>query len=277
MLAPVLLAIDVGNSRIKAGLFDRPSATGLPACHAALAMPVTESRPARRIAAWLDQQSERPEACLIGGVNPRSLAAIADGWESAWGNLQVVERPSSHVLTNRTTVPERVGPDRLFDAVAANRLRGAGQPAIVIDSGTATTVDLVGGDGAFLGGAIVAGFELVAAALHERTALLPRIDIADLESPPTPLGTDTAAALRSGLYWGLVGGVKELVARLAETARETTSESPLLLLTGGASPLLLPHLPSAHHERHLTLQGLILSAVSPSEPRQSEPRPSGSG
>ncbi|MGC1272280.1 MAG: type III pantothenate kinase [Planctomycetaceae bacterium] len=255
-----VLAIDVGNSRIKAGLFDAPPATGLPVCRAAIAIPVDQTNPAAAIERWLTQQSARPATSLLGGVNPPVIAAIREEWTSAWSELNVVERPAPHLLANRTDAPDRVGPDRLFDAVAANRLRRSDQPAIVIDSGTATTINLIDGQGAFLGGSIVAGFGLMAAALHERTSLLPLIDAADLSPPPLALGRNTTDALRSGLYWNLVGGVKELVARLSDVALETSDEPPLVLLTGGASPLLIPHLPASRHEPYLTLQGLILSA-----------------
>src|SRR5690606_15842862 len=103
------------------------------------------------------------------------------------------------------------------------------------------------------------GFDIVADALHERTSLLPRIRMDDLTGTPDALGRNTTGALRSGLYWGLVGGVRELVERLSQIVRETTDEPPLVLVTGGAGQLLLPHLPAARHEPQLTLQGLILS------------------
>lgn len=254
-----VLAIDVGNSRIKAGLFDAPAMTGLPVCRASVAFPVDETSPAAAVGRWLMQQDARPVASLLGGVNPPVIAAIREKWTSSSSELTVIERPASQLLANRTDAPDRVGPDRLFDAVAANRLRRANQPAIVIDSGTATTINLIDGSGAFLGGAIVAGFGLMAAALHERTSLLPLIDAVDLSPPPLALGRNTNDALRSGLYWNLVGGVKELVARFSDIALETSDEQPLVLLTGGASPLLVPHLPASRHEPHLTLQGLVLS------------------
>ena len=258
-MSDAFLAIDVGNSRIKFGLFG-PAAPGeLPACHAATAIPVREPVPAMVIGRWLADR-DRPAAALLSGTNPAVVASIRDDWDQAWGELHLLGQPPSALLANRTDVPVRVGPDRLFDAVAANRLRPPGVPAIVVDSGTATTVNAVGGDGAFLGGAILPGFELVASALHERTALLPRIDVADLAPPPPALGRSTEPALRSGLYWGLVGGVKELISRLSETLAGPADAPPFVLLTGGAAPLLAPHLPAARHEPHLTLQGMVLIA-----------------
>lgn len=249
-----VLAIDVGNSRVKAGLFGPAPAGALPPLVRGTAFPVRDSEPATVIRRWLLEGDESPEAVLLGGVNPGVIRAIRDGWPAEDERLVVLGRPSAGLLPNRTEAPDRVGPDRLFDAVAANRVRPAGAPAIVVDSGTATTVNLLGSDGAFLGGAILAGFELVASALHERTALLPRIEAKDLTPPPEPLGRDTESALRSGLYWGLVGGVREVVGRLS------AAERPMILLTGGAWPLLAPHLTGARVEPYLTLQGMVLSA-----------------
>lgn len=255
------LAIEVGNSRIKMGLFDHPApADGLPVCRSATAIPVDTIDPTGTIGRWLDEQGGRPDVCLLGGVNPPVLARIRDRWNGSSGELRLIERPAAPLLVNRTDAPERVGADRLFDAVAANRLRRPAQPAIVVDSGTATTVNLIDGKGAFHGGAIIAGFGLMANALHQHTAQLPKIDVVELATAPGPLGRNTADAIRSGLYWGLVGSVKELVSRFTQIAVESAHETPLLVLTGGAAPLLVSQLPTAHYEPVLTLQGLILSA-----------------
>lgn len=259
MPAPPFFAIDVGNSRIKAGLFGPAPPGRLPACMGATAFPVRDPDPAVALDRWLAARDEKPATALLGGVNPKVIAAIRNAWQDEWPELAPLDRPPRDLLVNRTDAPERVGPDRLFDSVAANRIRRVDTPAIVVGAGTSTTVNYIDRAGAFRGGAILPGFEMIAAALHERTALLPRIDATNLTAPD-PLGRDTEAALRSGLYWGLVGGVKELVTRFLQTATRESGQPPLLLLTGGASPLLAPHLPAARVEPHLTLQGLVLSA-----------------
>ena len=79
-------------------------------------------------------------------------------------------------LEVRLERPDMVGIDRLVDAVAVNRLRDAGRPAVIVDVGTAITVDLVSADGAFLGGAILPGIQMSARAMHEFTDLLPLVD-----------------------------------------------------------------------------------------------------
>src|SRR6185312_8188631 len=96
---------------------------------------------------------------------------------------------------------DHVGIDRLLDAVAANSRRPAGVPAIIIDAGSAVTVDLVDEAGAFTGGAILPGLRLMAKALHDYTALLPLVD-PPTQAPPLP-GTATIPAIESGIFWAV--------------------------------------------------------------------------
>jgi type III pantothenate kinase len=137
-------------------------------------------------------------------------------------------------------------------------VRPTGEPVIIVDSGTATTVDLVGADGVFAGGAILAGFELSALALHRYTALLPLVPPSDLKgTDPAPVGKNTRDAIRSGLFWGHIGAVKELVARLGQSQATV----PQVILTGGAAALLAPHLPGrVRSESNLPLKGLAIVA-----------------
>jgi type III pantothenate kinase len=150
-----------------------------------------------------------------------------------------------------------VGIDRLAGAVAANRLREAQRPAIVVDLGTAITVDLVNPQGVFLGGAILPGIGMSARALYEFTDLLPLLDLRVLREPPPALGKSTTDAMQSGIYWGAVGGVRELIARL-----NADSAPAQVFLTGGAAPAVAALLaPDAHYIPHLVLGGIALTAL----------------
>ncbi|MGA2034568.1 MAG: type III pantothenate kinase, partial [Thermoguttaceae bacterium] len=151
--------------------------------------------------------------------------------------------------------PDMVGVDRLLDALAANHLRPRGRPAVVVDVGTAITVDLVSPQGVFRGGAILPGLAMSARALYELTDLLPRIEAEDLSEPPPPLGTATKPAMRSGLFWGAVGAIRELIGQLADPLE------PAVFLSGGAGPAVARLLgPAARHVPHLTLAGIALAA-----------------
>jgi type III pantothenate kinase len=140
----------------------------------------------------------------------------------------------------------------------------------VVDCGTATTVDLVDETGAFRGGAILPGFELAAKSLHHYTAKLPFVPMDELlREPHDPLGTNTRAALRSGLFWGQVGAVRELCGRLGSLLAERAElllaalagyfPETLVVLTGGGGELLHAELPGTRLEPHLSLQGLVLT------------------
>jgi type III pantothenate kinase len=152
-----------------------------------------------------------------------------------------------------------VGIDRLLSAVAANRLRPPDHEMVVVDLGTAVTVDLLSAGGAFQGGAICPGIGTSARALHEFTDLLPQLDMTELHTPPPACGRDTQGAMRSGLFWGAVGGVRELVARLSTPGKPHT-----VVMTGGAAPNVAALVaPDALFVPHLTLSGIALAAAQP--------------
>ena len=157
--------------------------------------------------------------------------------------------------------PDMVGVDRLLDGLAANRLRRPGRPAVVVDVGSAITVDLLDAQGAFLGGAILPGIAMSARALHEFTDLLPRIDAAELAEPPLALGTATIAAMRSGLFWGAVGAVRQLVEQLTGGHHLPMVGDAEIFLTGGAGPVVAQLMgTAAQYVPHLTLAGIALAA-----------------
>ncbi len=132
--------------------------------------------------------------------------------------------------------PDRVGMDRLVAAVAVNQLRDPLRPAVIVDAGTAITVDLVNPAGEFRGGSILPGMRLVSRALAANTDQLPRVDPLFQNSLPDPIGISTEGAIRSGLFWGSVGAVRELVARIGAA----TEGSPQLFFTGGDAEQLAP-------------------------------------
>lgn len=136
-------------------------------------------------------------------------------------------------LPIRVERPGEVGADRLVNALAAARLYGT--PAVVVDFGTATTVDCIAADGAYVGGAIAPGLELGLEALAARTAKLPRIE---LRTPDRLIGRDTVSAMQAGTIFGYQALAGGLVARarreLAEEAH-LPMEAVRTVMTGGLS------------------------------------------
>jgi type III pantothenate kinase len=258
-----LVAVDVGNSRTKLGLFRSTVAEGLPVPRHTMAL---EAWDASRTEAWL-AAADLPlgDHCLwrLSSVNRPAAASVLQWLERQAGahvqQLVAADLPLAIAVEH----PDRVGMDRLVNAVAANRLRSPGRPAVVISVGTAITVDLVSADGAFQGGAILPGIAMAARALHDYTDLLPLVSMSELGTAPPPLGTATILAMRSGLFWGAVGAMRELADRLSAGL-----PAPQVFLTGGAAPAVAsllagPDGRSADYVPHLTLAGIALASGAP--------------
>lgn len=252
-----LIAVDVGNNRIKLGWFEQAGDDRLPKPVAELQLPGPVFQP-QELADWVACLGRPRTTWWIGSVNRPATAELLQ-----WIRFQ---RPEDRIVLLAASDlplevcverPDMVGVDRLLNAVAANRLRSGDRPAVVVDVGSAITVDLVSAAGAFLGGAIMPGIAMSAQALHKFTDLLPLVEMRDLGEPPSPVGRATVPAMQSGLFWGAVGGVRQLVAQMAEQI----GADPEVFLTGGASPAVALLLASkARHVPHLTLAGIALTA-----------------
>ncbi|HUG11080.1 MAG TPA: type III pantothenate kinase [Opitutaceae bacterium] len=128
--------------------------------------------------------------------------------------------------------PAEVGADRVANVMAA-RHRHPGVPLIVVDCGTATTLDVTTASGEYLGGAIIPGIGVSAEALSSRTARLPSVEI---EKPKSALGRTTVESIQSGLFHGQSGAIRELCGLLSQEA--FAGEKPIVIGTGGFSRLL---------------------------------------
>lgn len=266
MELPFLIAVDVGNSRIKFGLFADPDLPcdadrkELPECRRVLSISHADEIPWAGLCEWAAAVGGSVRSAVIAGVHPGGVEKILTEWsKSGWPVPTRVHGPADLPLRIRVDAPERVGIDRLLNAVAGNVVRPDDMPLIIVSSGTATTVDYVAPDGAFEGGAILPGLELGAQALHHYTALLPLVPPGEFSGDaPGPIGKNTRDAIRSGLFWGQVGAVRELIAKF----ESQSSSWPTVLVTGGAGALLTPQLgPHARYEEHLPLKGLALAAA----------------
>lgn len=148
--------------------------------------------------------------------------------------------------------PPEVGTDRVMNTLAAGTLFGG--PCVVVDLGTSTNFDVVGADGAYLGGAIAPGVETSLDALTSRAAQLSRVP---MRVPDTVIGRSTAACLQSGVVYGAGGQVDGIVRRVVA---ELGSPVTAVVATGGLAPLVLPASETVtHHRPDLTLVGLRLA------------------
>jgi type III pantothenate kinase len=230
--------------------------------------------PLRRAVSRRDVTADELEMLLDGllRLDGRSLAdvetiataSVVPAYSTAFDEIAARRRVPLLQASSRTVPipvrvepPESAGADRLVNAYAAARLYGA--PAIVFDFGTATTLDVLSHDGAYIGGAIAPGLELGLDALAQRTAKLPRIE---LRRPRHAIGHDTVSAMQSGTVLGYLGLAKELLAR---TRTELLAASPPdstvhVILTGGlASAPWVEGLEGVEAiDPALTLKGLVL-------------------
>ena len=252
-----LIAADIGNNRVKLGLFENDPGEELPepSCWFGVA---DEEPDLDRIAGWLSDAVPRGISWWIGSVNRPTTTRLIDWLRTARPEDRITLLAAGDLpLQVALERPDMVGIDRLLDAVAVNQLRDPDCPAVIVDLGSAITIDLVSHEGAFLGGVIMPGLGMSARALHEFTDLLPRIDVSELSTPPPPLGKATIPAMQSGLFWGPVGAIRQLIDLLTDEV----AGDPELFLSGGASGSIAGVLDRpVRHVPHLTLAGIALTA-----------------
>lgn len=262
----VLLA-DVGNSRIKlAVIADLGSADA-----AGRRLPTVtkrqdlDSRGFRQanLETWLNQAAPTAAVVLVASVHDaaaaRLEAAIAE--LSATRHRPLRQRRIVHgdlPLEIAVAEPHRVGIDRLAAAAAAGMVRRPGRGTIIVDCGTAATVDLLSPDGAFLGGAIMPGPDLMARALADGTSRLPVVVAMEhaMGMPPVMPGRSTQEAIIAGIGWGIRGAIS----RLVEEARSSLGADADVILTGGWRSVVRDALPGAIEMPELVLTGIALAA-----------------
>ncbi|WP_295707135.1 type III pantothenate kinase [uncultured Brevundimonas sp.] len=247
----MLLAIEQGNTNTLFAIHD--GAEWIAQWRAA-----TDSRrTADEYAVWLSQlmdlkgmRFDALTGCIISSVVPQSIFNLRN-LSRRYLRVEplVIGENVSIGPQPRILKPSEAGADRLVNAVGAH-MRYPGD-LIVIDSGTATTFDVVAADGAFEGGIIAPGINLSLQALHEAAAMLPRIAI---QKPLTIIGKDTVSNMQSGVFWGYIALIEGLVARIkAEWAAPMT-----VIGTGGVASLFEGATDSIDHfDPDLTIRGLL--------------------
>ena len=249
-----VVAVDIGNSYIKvAVLRDVQSKLSL---HD---MPVTTFKPEDiGNAQWLDLLGSCPVETqwYLASVNQSSLDCVVQ-----WLESQAL--PSKKTILNHQHIPldfsavdvQQVGVDRLLSAFSAMVAREDSIPLVVVDIGTAVTIDAVTADGAFLGGVIMPGIYLSSIALANYTDRLPEVEvnISDLPGLPQPIGTCTEDAITGGLVWGLIGAIEAVVKRQQKILGPEAH-----LFVDGADADLVSQLPfDVSIMDHLCLRGIF--------------------
>ncbi len=241
-----LLALDIGNTNITMGLFDTEHFITCPVSHAPCPTLLGTWRirteigrtadehfgMVRDFLAWQNCQMGEVKAFVLCSVVPPVTTAISEMSEKFFGTKPLIVTGALEIgVRSAYQPPEAVGADRLVNAVAASHFYGV--PCIVVDFGTATTFDAIDKDCTYLGGAIAPGITMAAEALFQRTAQLPRVA---LNKPKQAIGRSTVESIQSGLIFGYIGLVKELVARFKTELGQGTK----VVATGGLAPMIAP-------------------------------------
>jgi len=216
-------------------------------------------------AAWFSGQAQAQLARFVGRVRlervaicsvvPRATAPVRKVVRALWGLASLELTPTTlWGLGIDYPKPQSIGPDRLANAVAARQRFGA--PVVVLDFGTAVTLDVVNARGDYVGGIIAPGLAAMTDYLHEKTALLPRIRIREFKSA---IGKSTEEAMLVSAVHGYRGLVRGLI---AELKRELRVRRLPVVATGGYAKLIAARLPEISAvEPDLTLEGLRLVLV----------------
>lgn len=243
----MLLVADIGNTNLHLGLFD--------GAHLASAKTIAGERVLDMDDEWARLRVGPDSAvrgAIVCSVNPKTKIPFCH-----WVSKRFGARPK--VVGEDVLVPvpllveskSEVGADRIVNAFAAWKLLGEG-PIVIADFGTAITLDVVSERGEYMGGAIAPGFQTAARALSTQTALLPYVKVTPADHA---IGRNTIDALRSGLYFGLIG----LVDALCERVATELLRPPRWLATGGDAPMVAERSRFLRDVRpNLTLDGLRL-------------------
>ncbi len=250
----MLLAVDIGNTQTHLGVFEKDQ----------LRHEWRASTDARRTADELALMfgeflalaelsfSRQITGVAISSVVPRATQELREMTSRYFGFPAVVVEPGVKTgISIMTDSPREVGADRIANAVAAHAMF-PGQHKVIVDFGTAITVDAVSAKGEYLGGAIAPGLDTAAHALFASTAQLPRVELVE---PVGVIGKSTVSSVQSGIIYGTAGLVDGLVDRVVEDLGGDVR----IVATGGMAPVLARHCRTIERtEPMLTLEGLRL-------------------
>jgi type III pantothenate kinase len=224
-----LVVLNVGNTRLAIGTFIGGELHGVERVE----LNRKGEWPAKIKQAWERVAGRENASVVAASVNPPMEMAVSDAvMQVADRHVVWVGKDLDLPIKVLTDEPEKTGIDRILNLAAAyENVEGE---VVVVDAGTAITVDVCNDAGEFLGGAIAPGVRMQLDAMHERTAALPAISDEEFQAPDEPFGQNTQQAMLHGVYHGIRGMVKELV----EAYATKLGRWPEVVATGGDAPRL---------------------------------------
>ena len=252
----MLLTIDVGNTNTVFGIFQTETLTEIWRLATLRDRTADELRVlVSRLFAECGLEMAEVTGVVLSSVVPSLTTTVSEMTDRAFGRMPLIVDARNAGLPVEYHAPEDVGADRLVNGLAAITEFGRpGRPIIVVDFGTATTLDVISAEGRYAGGIICPGVDISADALYRRAARLPLVDV---RRPDQVIGTSTVGSMRSGLFFGYVAMVEGLVARVRA---ELDSEQPAVTVaTGGLAGTIASETEAIDHvSPNLTLHGLCL-------------------
>jgi type III pantothenate kinase len=230
----MLLTIDIGNTNMVFGIFKGEELLG--SFRLSTNSTATSDEMGIMAVAYFERfgyRAEDVEACIIGSVVPQVMYSITSAIIKYFGVAPLVvgtDVDAGLKFDPRCYESGRLGTDRAVNCIAAIKKYGA--PFLIIDFGTATTIDAVGPDGIYMGGTIGPGLQVSLDALVSRTAMLPRVE---LQMPPTVLGRNTIEQIQAGVVGGYVGNMAYLIRRVIQ---EMNCPDVKVIATGGLSRMI---------------------------------------
>ncbi len=248
----MLLAIDIGNTNVVLGVFDKEKL--IEHWRVGTDTHITPDEYAmifKDLFGFVGLEFRQITGVIISTVVPPLLPVMTEMSKKYFRLDPMVVTPAIKTgLTIRYDNPKEIGADRIVNAAAAYRLYGG--PLIIVDFGTATTFCAVTKNGEYLGGAIAPGIKISAEALFQRASKLPRVE---LTKPSKVIGTDTVSAMQSGIIYGYAGLVDGIVERM----KKELSTEARVIATGGLAELVSPETKTISEIKpQLTLEGLRL-------------------
>ncbi len=248
----MLLAVDIGNTNVKLGVFDRDRLVAT--WNLATDTHTTADEYGATLVNLMEREkivsSEITGVVLCGVVPPLLHTFVQLCTKYLQTKPLIVEAGVKTGMRISLDNPREVGPDRVVGAVAAQNLYG--KPLVVIDLGTATTFDVVSEEGDYLGGAIAPGIGIASEALFARTAALPRIE---LVRPKQVIGRNTVTAMQSGIIFGYIDLIEGMIRRI----EHELGSKVRVVATGGQAYPFAEEIPAIDVvDPNLTLTGLRL-------------------
>lgn len=247
----MLLALDVGNTNITAGLFCGKEIAD--SFRITTKLPRTSDEfgiVLRELITSKGHEADEVEACIVSSVVPNVMHSLNNGIYKYFGVTPLSVGPGVKTGINLGKLnPREIGADRIVDLVAGYEIYGG--PALVIDYGTATTYDIVTEDGVFYAGVTAPGIRTSANALWKDAARLPEIEIV---KPDTILATNTISSMQAGLFYGVLGETRCIIEKMKE---ETGFDNLKVVATGGLGQMVAKEVDEIDfYDEILTLKGL---------------------